>query len=79
MVAGLLLTAFGLGWFGGGSVDRYFNKREELATSAALNAVVDKIIAVESNGDPNAKSSRSSALGLGQFLDETWFGPTGPN
>jgi Transglycosylase SLT domain len=73
MLAGLLLTAFGLGWFGGGSIIRYFDKRDELAASAAVNAVVEKIIAVESNGDPNAKSSRSSALGLGQFLDETWL------
>jgi hypothetical protein len=71
--AALLLTAFGLGWFGGGSVDIDFYKGDELATGAAVDAIVEKIIAVESNGDPNAKSKRSSALGLGQFLDETWL------
>ena len=39
----------------------------------AINAVVDGIIGVESDGDPNATNKRSSALGLGQFLDETWL------
>ena len=44
-----------------------------LSGRAALTALVERIIAVESNGDPNAKNSRSSAMGLGQFLDETWL------
>jgi hypothetical protein len=35
--------------------------------------VVEQIIGVESDGDPNAKNKRSSATGLGQFLDETWL------
>ena len=39
-----------------------------------IDAVVEQIISVESNGDPNAKNKRSSAMGLGQFLDETWLG-----
>jgi hypothetical protein len=39
----------------------------------AIDAVVKRIIGVESDGDPNAKSKRSSATGLGQFLDETWL------
>jgi hypothetical protein len=39
----------------------------------AIDAVVKRIIVVESDGDPNAKSKRSSATGLGQFLDETWL------
>lgn len=47
MGAGLLLTAFGLGWFGGGSVDTYFDKGDELATGAAVDAIVEKIIAVK--------------------------------
>jgi hypothetical protein len=34
---------------------------------------IDKIIAIESNGDPNAKNKRSSAAGAGQFLDDTWL------
>ena len=39
----------------------------------AIEAVVERIIKVESNGDPNAKNKRSSATGLGQFLNETWL------
>jgi hypothetical protein len=38
-----------------------------------IDTVVDQIIKVESNGEPNAKNKRSSATGLGQFLDETWL------
>jgi hypothetical protein len=38
-----------------------------------IDAVVEKIISVESNGDPDAKNKRSSAMGLGQFLDQTWL------
>ncbi|MGA8470472.1 MAG: lytic transglycosylase domain-containing protein [Pseudolabrys sp.] len=38
-----------------------------------FDTVVDQIIRIESNGDPNLKNKRSSATGLGQFLDETWL------
>jgi hypothetical protein len=38
-----------------------------------IEAVVEQIIKAESSGDPNAKNKRSSAMGLGQFLDETWL------
>ena len=38
-----------------------------------IDAVVEKIISAEFNGDPNAKNKRSSAMGLGQFLNETWL------
>ncbi len=34
---------------------------------------VDDIIARESGGNPNAQNSRSSAGGLGQFIDSTWL------
>lgn len=36
-------------------------------------ALIDSIIGVESGGDPNAKNPRSSASGLGQFIDSTWL------
>lgn len=36
-------------------------------------AGVDDIIARESAGDPNATNPRSSAGGLGQFIDSTWL------
>jgi hypothetical protein len=52
---------------------RYFDRRDELTGRAAINAVVERIIGVESNGAPNTKNSRSSAKGLGQFLNETWL------
>jgi hypothetical protein len=41
--------------------------------NGAVEAVVERIIAVESGGDSNARNKRSSATGAGQFLDETWL------
>ena len=35
--------------------------------------VVDRIVQIESGGDPKAKSATSSATGLGQFIDGTWI------
>src|SRR5258706_2189050 len=46
----------------GGSIDK-----------TAVKALVERIIAIESNGDPNAKNKRSSATGAAQFLDDTWL------
>ena len=40
---------------------------------ASLEAVVERIMQVESNGDPNAKNKRSTATGSGQYLDATWL------
>ena len=71
IVTGALLMA--LGWFGGSNLYRYLDRRDDLAGRAAINAVVERIIGAESNGDPNAKNSRSSATGLGQFINETWL------
>jgi hypothetical protein len=70
----MLLTAFGLGGLGGS--DSYWppdSRRQEPTGGAAIDAVVERIISVESDGDPNAKNKRSSATGLGQFLNETWL------
>src|SRR3954470_9337774 len=39
----------------------------------AVKTLVERIIAIESNGDPSAKNKRSSATGAGQFLDDTWL------
>src|SRR5258707_2659202 len=41
--------------------------------NAAVKTIVERIIAVESSGDSNAKNKRSSATGAGQFLEETWL------
>ena len=73
LLTGMLLVALGVGW----SAGRYFHwapaPAQELAQGVNIDAVVDEIIKVESNGDPNPKNKRSSAMGLGQFLDETWL------
>lgn len=36
-------------------------------------SLVDRIIGVESGGNPNAKNPRSTATGLGQFIESTWL------
>jgi hypothetical protein len=61
-----LSMALGLGWFTGWNLYRYFERPDELSGRAAVDALVDRIIAVESDGDPNAKNNRSSCeLSLG--------------
>src|SRR5262250_1824014 len=65
VIMGMSLTAFSLGPPG--------SQREEPTAEATIDAVVERIIGVESDGDPNATNKRSSATGLGQFLDETWL------
>jgi hypothetical protein len=73
LLTGMLLVALGAGW----SAGRYFHSApapaQELALAVNIDTVVDQIIKVESNGDPKLKNKRSSATGLGQFLDETWL------
>ncbi len=73
IVMGAVLTALGLGWLGGSWYRYFLDQPDELAGQTAIDAVVERIIEVESNGDPNAKNSRSSATGLGQFVNETWL------
>jgi hypothetical protein len=68
------LTAFTLAWLGAST--SYLPpdpQREEPTAVSTVDAVVERIIDVESGGNPNAKNKRSSATGLGQFLDETWL------
>jgi hypothetical protein len=74
LIIGVSLTAFTLGWLGAST--SYLppdSQREEPTAGTVIDAVVERIIGVESDGDPNAKNKRSSATGLGQFLDETWL------
>lgn len=52
--------------------------RNDSSTAGALgigepSGVVDRIIGIESGGNPNAKNPNSSAEGLGQFIDSTWL------
>ena len=53
-----LLIVLSLGSLGGWSLYRYLGQSDELSGTAAVTALVERIIAVESNGDPNAKNSR---------------------
>jgi len=74
IITSLFLIAGGFGWLG--ATASYWAsdpQRQELTGAAAIHAVVEQIIRVESNGDPNAKNRRSTATGLGQFLEETWL------
>ena len=76
---GVSLGVFAFGWLGG--YDAYWppdSQREEPTAAVAIHAVVERIIGVESHGDPNAKNKRSSATGLGQFLDETCVASENP-
>ena len=68
-----LLIALGFGCLAGWSLYGYLGQPDEVSGTTAVSALVERIIAVESNGDANAKNSRSSAVGLAQFLDETWL------
>lgn len=43
-----------------------------LPVEGGVSVFVDRILKVESGGDPNAKNPKSTASGLGQFLDKTW-------
>jgi hypothetical protein len=68
------LTAVALGClFTTPSYWQFHSQHEAWTTAKAIHAVVEQIIGVESGGDPNAKNKRSSATGLGQFLEETWL------
>ena len=75
----MLLAAFGFGWYCGRSIwlfDLRLDhelRRDEQRGAALIDAVVERIIGVESDGDPNKTNRRSSALGLAQFLDQTWL------
>lgn len=49
------------------------SERGRLGVATPSGSVVDRIIGVESGGNPNAKNPNSSAEGLGQFIDSTWL------
>jgi len=39
----------------------------------AIGGFVDRVVGAESGGDTNARNSRSTATGLGQFIESTWL------
>jgi hypothetical protein len=65
-----VIAAMTLAWFG---CNHFVTEGPPPFSNAAVKTVVERIIAVESGGDPNARNKRSSATGAGQFLDETWL------
>ena len=73
ILIGMLLVGIGFGFALGSYSHRTPTPSQEASEAVNIDAVVERIISVESNGDPNAKNKRSSAMGLGQFLDETWL------
>jgi len=69
-----LIGVFALGWISGLIVEHYLDVGAlSPAGRAPIVSVVERIIYAESNGDPNLKNKRSSATGLGQFIDGTWL------
>jgi len=64
-----VIAALALAWVGG----THFVTGLPSFGNGAVKAIVERIIVVESGGDSNAKNTRSSATGAGQFLDETWL------
>jgi hypothetical protein len=73
IVKGACVAAFGVGWLCGLYLYQLVGQKNELGGSTDINAVVDQIVRAESNGNPMAKNLRSSATGLGQFVNETWL------
>jgi hypothetical protein len=71
-IGALLIACVLIGWCAS-AVVQFFGKRYELTGTAAVNAVVDRIIGVESNRRFNATSKTSSAAGAGQFIEDTWL------
>jgi hypothetical protein len=65
----MVLTAFNLGWCVGNAIWPLELRRDYSTDAISIDAIVERIIRVESNGDPNATSKRSIA----QFLDTTWL------
>jgi hypothetical protein len=74
MISAAFFAGFELGRFGVFAMHRLLDfVRPEIMKQPSTQAVADRIIAVESNGDQNAKNKPSSAVALGQFLDRTWL------
>ena len=73
VIAAILVMLFGLLWSDGFSSRSRLHPLEQTGLAVDIDTVVDQIIKVESNGDPDAKNKRSSATGLGQFVKETWL------
>ena len=69
----VVVMTLGFDWFWELSLHWLPYYRDGQPTDGGLETVVERIMFVESNGDPNMRHNRTSATGLGQFLDETWL------
>ena len=69
----VLVAAIALAFVASSYLFRGAPLKGEQIDKAAVKVLVERIIAIESNGDPNEKNKRSSATGAGQFLDDTWL------
>jgi hypothetical protein len=71
----MVVAVFMLGWCGGFGYNWSLDgpKVGDATEKTDIGAIVEQIIKIESDGDPDAKNKRSSATGLGQFIDETWL------
>lgn len=72
-IIGALLVVAGLSGWGTAALVRFINHKSELTGTAAVGALVDRIISVESKNQFNATNKGSSAAGLGQFIEATWL------
>ena len=73
ILMGMLLVGLGFGFAVGPYSHHAPAPPQETLEAVNIDVVVERIINVKSSGDPNARNKRSSAMGLGQFVDETWL------
>lgn len=50
-----------------------FDGQQSAALMGNLSSFVNKVVGVESGGDPTARNQNSTATGLGQFIESTWL------
>jgi hypothetical protein len=73
IVAMAVLSGLAFGWLVTAIVFEFAVIQDQLSRGDTIDAVVARIIRAESNVKPNVKNKNSSALGIGQFIDETWL------
>jgi len=69
----MFVLLLGLLWCGDFGSRKQLASLEQTGLAVDFDSVADQIIRAESSGDPEAKNKRSSATGLGQFVNETWL------
>lgn len=69
----VLGVAFGLAFVASFVLFRDAHLNRKPIDTTVAEALVERILIAESNGDPNARNKRSSAAGAAQFLDDTWL------